>query len=952
MPDKTQLLDDPVPLSEWGRLFRHEILEVSADAIFITERGGLLRYVNSQACALLGLERASLLTRTLREFMPGGGEYSFADMLEQLARGEKVRREVSLLARNRGEVRVELNATTLPDRTIFVSLRDLSSRLQLERDLLTREERLKDFSESSADWFWETDREHRFSYLSENIYEVLGIPGVQFIGRSRLEMAVMDESNLPEIWDGHFAILASMKPFRNFEYCLPDNQGKRNWLSVSGVPFFAENGTFCGYRGVGQLVTERREKDEELERHRFHLEELVHERTSALEKARLQAEAATSAKSSFLANMSHEIRTPMNAIVGLAQLCLHSSPNEQQKGYLLKIQSASESLLHIINDILDFSKIEAGKLEMETVPFVLETVFDQLASVVALGAEQKRVELLFDIDDQSRVLLGDPLRLGQILTNLVSNALKFSSAGNVVLRAETVRAEASSVELHFSVSDQGIGMTVEQLDRLFQPFVQADQSTTRRFGGTGLGLAICSHLVESMGGRIWVDSQLGEGSTFHFTVCLGTSGLDRRKRVADFGKRLAENALNPVLLVDDNAVARKLLGHLVEQLGLKVFVVESARAALALVDAQPETHFLACLVDWRMPELDGLETMRLLREKFQSQGKTSMPPMLLVTAYSHFQELREVSGRIDGLLAKPLGARHLYAELARCLGLVEENIPGKTARKADFPAWQRFVGADILLVEDIEINQQIIRELLAHVGLSIRIACNGAEALAAVAQKRPDVILMDCQMPVMDGYEATRLLRQNPETKNLPIIALTANAMLADQEQCFAAGMNAHVAKPVRMEVLYEQMVQCLPSARSAKLLKPVIGPSVSLSGLPPVPEMNLNVALANVGGKVLFLKMVLKKFYENQGQHFVRQMREAEAAGDWDGRVRLVHSLKGVASTLGAEVLAEATKNWLSAATKRDEAALAKSMPLIEQHLRTVCGGLADVSEWLELPG
>ena len=422
----------------------------------------------------------------------------------------------------------------------------------------------------------------------------------------------------------------------------------------------------------------------------------------------------------------------MNAIIGMADLCLETALNERQRNYLAKIKTASDALLHIIDDILDFSKIEAGMLQMENVPFVLETVFDQLSAVTALRAENQGIELSYDIDNDSHLLGGDALRLGQVLTNLVTNALKFSAGGNVVVTVATTFLDENWAELHFAVRDEGIGMSPEQVNKLFQPFTQADISTTRRYGGTGLGLAISRHLVERMGGRIWVVSAPGEGSTFHFTAKFANLGLDRRSGVAALAERLAENGDRPVMVVDDSPIARRLLEQIIGRLGLKVHTADSAEAALALA-ADDNAHYLACLVDWRMPGVDGIETIRRLR---------------------HHDELHEISHEIDSLLAKPVSARHVYVELARCLGVTAQEAPKPDRRKAADRQWSRFRNLDILLVEDIEVNQEVICALLADVGITLRLASNGAEALDAVSRQVPDLILMDCQMPVMGcGHE-------------------------------------------------------------------------------------------------------------------------------------------------------------------------------------------------------
>ncbi|MFZ2269883.1 MAG: PAS domain S-box protein [Azonexus sp.] len=717
------------------------------------------------------------------------------------------------------------------------------------------------------------------------------------------------------------AVMATRRP-RTVEEAFGDQPDSLH--EIFRAPILDTDGTVLGTVGLSRDIKPQREMEAELARRAE------------------EAEAATRAKSSFLANMSHEIRTPMNAIIGMADLCLNTALNDRQRNYLSKIKTASDALLHIINDILDFSKIEAGKLKIEQMPFVLDSVFDQLSAVSALRAESQGIELGYDIHDDSQLLGGDPLRLGQVLTNLVTNALKFSAGGNVIVKTEELGSNGDFTELHFSVKDEGIGMSAEQLATLFQPFVQADVSTTRRYGGTGLGLAISRHLVEKMGGRIWAESTPGVGSTFHFTVQLANLGSDRRQGVAALAAKLAEHANRPVMVIDDSPIARQLLEKVIRQLGLPVHTADCAEKALALVAAQPAPDYLACLVDWQMPGVDGIATIHQLRAAFQAAG-VSPPPMILVTAYSHHEDLHEVADEIDSLLAKPVSARHVYVELANCLGVEQEEAPCIDRRKAADLQWVKFRDLDILLVEDIEINREVIGELFAGVGLTLRMVGNGAEAIEEVARRTPDLILMDCQMPVMDGFTATRKLRENPAWRDLPIIALTANAMLEDQNDCLAAGMNAHVAKPVRMATLYEQMAKCLPSDTAPA------DDRAELSAVPPAaatgfPGIDLAVGLAHLSGHQDLLLRVLKQFRDTLGKSFAPQFAEARLNDDWQTEARLAHSLKGVALTLGATDLGEAAGQLEIAAANRDHANCAEQLGLVLDRLQLVMSGLAKI--------
>ena len=765
-------------------------------------------------------------------------------------------------------------------------------------------------------------------YLSCNpaLGELLGVSPTQIVGKRDADFFPPEAVSQFRADDQLAASSASPITCENWVTNLTD--GQRRLLESIKTAVRSKDGRLIGVLGIARDITRARALLDELD------------------EARSAAQQASAAKSSFLAHMSHEIRTPMNAIIGMADLCLKTPLNTRQRNYVSKIKSASETLLHIINDILDFSKIESGRLQMERIPFTLEEIFDQLSGIVALRAETQGIELAYDFDDPRQVFSGDPLRLVQVLCNLVGNALKFSNGGNVVVTVRQLSKTSDESELQFSVSDQGIGISPEQLDRLFQPFTQANASTTREYGGTGLGLVISRHLIEMMGGRIWVDSQEGQGSTFHFTARFPVQS-ESRPGLQALASKLASEAHRPVLVVDDNAIARRILQQQVAQLGLEVHCAASASEALSLVTAAETPNYLACLVDWRMPETDGVATIAQLRAAQVARGLPAASPMILTTSFSHHEELGEIGEQVDGLLAKPVSARHLYVELARCLGVFTDDAvtPPAAAHGLD---WKPFQKLDILLVEDVEINQEVILELLGSVGLVARLACNGAEALRMVQAQRPDLVLMDCQMPVMDGYTATRELRAQAATADLPIIALTANALVGAQEECRAAGMNGHVAKPIRMELLHKEMLRCLPTndvtlaPSSPKASPAAVNPAV----LPIFPGIDTTVALLHVGGRLPLLYRVLKLFRDNLGARFACEFATATRHADHPTRIRLAHSLKGVAMTLGAVELGEAAKALLAATETQDEAACASLLPATLAQLESVRAGLAALED------
>ena len=773
------------------------------------------------------------------------------------------------------------------------------------------------------DLVWMKDPAGRYLTCNPAFERLVGAPAAGILGRSDLDFFAPEVAAAFQADDREVA--GSPAPIVREAWFTFLGDGSRGLLETALTTVKGEDGHLLGTLRIARDITR------------------MHELMAELDQARKEALHASEIKSAFLANMSHEIRTPMNAILGMSDLCLDTPLDVRQRNYVTKIKGASDNLLQIINDILDFSKIEAGKLAMERVPFVLDTVLNQVSGLTSLRAEDKGIELVFDIETENLPLVGDPLRLGQVLTNLITNALKFSVGGHVLVSAERSNPGGADAELHFSVKDEGIGMSPEQMENLFQPFSQADATTTRRYGGTGLGLAISRNLVELMQGRIWVESRLGEGSTFHFTARFGHVPQPPQEQAA-LGAPFAPYADRPVLVVDDNPVARRVLGQLVAKLGLRAVPADGPGMALALALAPDAPDWLACFVDWKMPDLNGIETIRALREGLRARPDRPAPPMILVTAYSHHAEVGMLAHEIDGLLAKPVSARHLAGELGRCLGAVLALPAGPDPRQVQRERWARFLGTDILVAEDIEINQEVILGLLASVGLSARLAGNGAEVLAEVARKVPDVILMDCQMPVMDGYQATRRLREDPRLLGLPVIALTANAMSDDRARCLAAGMNAHLVKPIDLNALFDRLAQCLPAPEPGAPGRPEVPPMPAAPVLPEFPGIQTAVGLAHLDGKVPLLLRMLKRFREIHGQTFEREFLQAEAAGDRETASRFAHSMKGVALTLGAMDLGEAAAALEKAYREQDEAVRPALQAAMLAHLRVVMAGLAEL--------
>ena len=624
------------------------------------------------------------------------------------------------------------------------------------------------------------------------------------------------------------------------------------------------------------------------------------------------AEEANAAKSQFLANMSHEIRTPMNAILGMLYLALKNDLPPNLHNHLSKAQGAAHSLLGIVNDILDFSKIEAGKLEMESVEFGLDSVLEQLTDTIAFQAAQKGVEFLIRYDVNIPVILiGDPLRLKQVLLNLCSNALKFTEQGEVELAFRQLSCNENTVTLQISVRDTGMGIEPELQARLFEEkFIQADQSMTRRFGGTGLGLAISKHLVDMMGGRIWVeDSQIGKGTTICCTMRLQVSQeaeAHRRDLMAKTGSLLKGVR---VLIVDDNKVSREILSGLLRSFQCDVTSVASGDNAIQLLETTQENPFELVLMDWRMPMMNGDETTRHIHANHLI---VKQPKIVMVTAYGREDVIQLAKqSDVNGFLIKPVSLCSLLDTILTVLG--HARILGETKIQAHTQIERKFSGARILLVEDNDINREFAGELLRSLAIQVDEAANGQEAINKVQENAYDLVLMDIQMPVLDGLEATRRIRalaNSPETarfSTLPIIAMTALARSTDAQNCEDAGMNARVIKPIDPDCLFAALAKWLPASKRSMNNSTVAMNLVTQNELPvellALESLQAQEGVRRIGGKVEAYRKQLKRFRE----HYPDVVKELQHLLNEQGYVaaeNYCHALKGIAGNIGAFAL------------------------------------------------
>jgi two-component system sensor histidine kinase/response regulator len=795
----------------------------------------------------------------------------------------------------------------------------MTERLRLDQ------ERASDFSRSTSDWFWETDATHHFCFFSENFEQVYGLAPEQVLGKNRREILLSNPHNPLAMIDAHFELLDAHRPFKDFEYQIRGNDGAFRWISVSGIPHHDALGNFAGYRGTGTIITHRKQAE------------------AHLIEAREQAQAASQAKSDFLATMSHEIRTPMNGVIGMTGLLMDTDLSEEQREFAETVKTSAEALLTIINDILDFSKVEAGKLDLESLDFDLRSTLDDVADLVGFRAHEKGLEFILMIDPEvPQALRGDPGRLRQILINLSGNAIKFTEHGEVSLHVMLERAPLAAdapALLRFELRDTGIGIPPAKQATLFQPFSQVDASMTRRFGGTGLGLSISKRLVELMGGEIGVQSSEGQGSTFWFTVDLPiAASVPAPEHHADLlaGRR--------ILVVDDNRTNRRLLELLLAHWGCEPLMVEGGTDALALLRAELASGRTidAGLIDMQMPEMDGETLVATIKA---DPALAALPCIMLTSAGVSLNAAEAEACGYAAYLYKPVKGARLHGVLAGVLGMSTAAptiaaLPGQTDTTP-------VSAARILVVEDNAVNQKVVQKLLERQGYRSDLAGNGFEALAALRERPYDLVLMDCQMPEMDGFEATRQLRDPASAVRdvaIPVIALTANAMQGDRERCLEAGMNDYLTKPIAPQALAEALARWLPGKVGAGETAPAPAPEDHLKAFDGA-IFDAESMLSRFAGDIEIAEIAVAGALESVPDELAG-LRRAATAGDHETARRHAHTIKGLTAAIGAKPCAAAAEHIEHRLRAEELHAALHALPHLEERFLALSEVL---QEWLQ---
>ncbi|MBF0382914.1 MAG: response regulator [Magnetococcales bacterium] len=831
------------------------------------------------------------------------------------------------------------------------SISDITQRKLAEAEVVAREEHFRNMVETIPATVYESlfDDGWTMIFISDEVEDLSGYPASDFINNSVRTFASLIHPDDISIVKDIIGNAVAKQTSYTLDYRLYDLNGDIRFVYEQGIVKVNDGQEPVKLVGAILDVTKQKQLEESMRNQLAELDDAqlaMLNMMEDLDEEKFKAQEASIAKSDFLANMSHEIRTPMNAIIGMSYLALQTGLDNKQRNYIGKVNRSAEALLGIINDILDFSKIEAGKLDMESVDFHLEDVLDNLSNLVGLKAEEKGLEFLFDIPpDIPTALIGDPLRLGQILVNLGNNAVKFTESGEIIIAIRRQEEGDGFVKLSFCVQDTGIGMNAEQQAKLFQSFSQADSSTSRKYGGTGLGLTISKRLTEMMGGEIWLESRPGKGSKFNFTARMAVPDNPKPRLIV---KKEELTGLR-VLVVDDNISASEILATMALGFGMEVVVVNDGLDALREIDdgVQKGIPFDVVLMDWQMPVMDGVACIQKLQEQFSA----SPPAVIMVTAFSREEAMKAASRsgvEIKSILAKPVTPSTLLDAIGEVLGRgIVRGTKADKDIKHNVAAIKTLGGSHILLVEDNEINQELALELLANGGITAKVADNGQIALDILhSGEKFDGVLMDVQMPVMNGYTACRQIRQEDKFNDLPIIAMTANVMSGDLEKAQDAGMNDHIGKPINVYEMFNTMAKWITPANPVAMdMSAVSNKPEAEDEIPPLKGIDVDSGLARIGGSVKSYRKLLNKFCQNQDGVIV-QIESAIKNGDHELSERLAHTLKGVSGNIGANQLQTSAASLEKVTQSRDDEQALTLLTAVAEDLAEVTSAIKGLED------
>lgn len=772
----------------------------------------------------------------------------------------------------------------------------LKSRIEiqdaLEEFLHESEMKYRIIANNTYDWEFWLGPDDQYKYVSPSCKKITGYDQREFLEDPALLKNII-HPDYAVIYDEHRSKSKDQK-IGSMQFRIIKKDGTLCWIEQVCLPVYDNKGVFLGTRGSNRDITKRKEAEAQIMR-----------LSDDAQKAREAAEAATRTKSEFLANMSHEIRTPMNAIIGMTYLMQKTELSSKQADFVNKIMISSRSLLGIINDILDFSKIEAGKLSIESISFNINDVINNIASVEAVRAQDKGLEFIISVGSSvPNWLVGDPLRIGQVLLNLVGNAIKFTEKGEVILSVNAISVEGRKALLRFSVEDKGIGISENDKKNLFTSFSQADSSITRKYGGTGLGLAISKRLVEMMGGEMGVESASGVGSTFYFQI--GFEVDDKKSApILILPERFRGMR---VLVVDDNLLFQKVVQSCLENFSLDPATASTGEEAIAeIMNAQTEGRpFELIFMDWELPGVDGIMTLKHIREMKTIVKK---PKVILMTGFGMEDVIKkaEESG-FNAFLIKPVTESVLMDTIMEVFSEKPEKRKQYMHNAVDLPeGFDVIKGSHILLVEDNEINQDVGKNILKSERFRVTVADNGKKAVEKIKSSKFDAVLMDIQMPEMDGYEAARVIRKDNRFDSLPIIAMTAEAMGGVREKVIEAGMNDYITKPIDPRELFLILFRWIKpgNGKTSGVKKHKAGNgSISGAELPDsLSGMDVRSGLARMGNSSKNYIGLLVKFSENEA-NIINDIRKSLKADDMETVAHLVHNLKGVSGNIGATEL------------------------------------------------